>query len=211
MNFATALTVRRATRAWRDALARWHCAHAVAGVLVIGLALAPGTGSAEATLGSVSAAAVKVAFVYNFGKFVEWPAATFTAASRFNVCTAGDVDEFRPALADIEGHRLQGLQVHVRQLGKSTDFAECHTLLIAQSERDRLPDILRIAQAQHILTVSDIDDFADSGGIIGLLMRNGRVQFDINAHAAKSAELSLSSELMALAHAVVGQAGDEPR
>jgi hypothetical protein len=66
-------------------------------------------------------------------------------------------------------------------------------------------DLLKAAQPLHILTVSDIDDFAEVGGVIGLVTRNGRVQFNVNIRAARNAGLSISAELMGLAHQVLGQ------
>jgi hypothetical protein len=181
---------------------RWR-SRALAALLGAALAAHAGTAGAEVT--SASAAAVKVAFIYNFGKFVEWPDGTFGHASHFTLCTVGDISDFRSALNDIEGRKLQGLPLQVRELDHGADLTGCHTLLIAQSEHDRLQDILHRAQPLHILTVSDMDDFAESGGVIGLLTRNGRVQFSVNARAGRQAGLSLSAELLGLARTVIGQ------
>jgi hypothetical protein len=169
------------------------------------LALAMVPGAAGADVGAASAAAVKVAFIFNFGKFVEWPPEALKGASNFTVCTAGDVDEFRDALNELENRHLQGMPIHVRDLGKSADLTGCQTLFIAQSERDRAHDLLKAAQPLHILTVSDMDDFAENGGIIGLLTRNGRVQFNVNAKVAKNSGLEISAELLGLARQVIGQ------
>jgi hypothetical protein len=201
MKLPTATFTHRSFGAW----VRRACV--MSGLLVAGIALVNSDVRAGPEISSASAAEVKVAFLYNFGKFIEWPNGMLSGAAHFDVCTIGDIEEFRAALSGIEGRRLQGLDLHVHELGKSTDFAGCQTLLIARSERDRVREILGIAHPLHILTVSDIDDFAESGGIIGLLMRNGRVQFNINSAAAKSAGLSPSSELMGLARTVLNKDG----
>ena len=50
-----------------------------------------------------------------------------------------------------------------------------------------------------ILTVSDIDDFARAGGMIGLVEAEQRIRFDINLATARQANLKLSSQLLKLA------------
>jgi hypothetical protein len=183
-----------------SAMLRFLCIAAISA----GLSMTAGQSRAE--VGSASEASVKIAFVYNFGKFVEWPADTTDAASQnFFVCTIGDIEQFRQAFADIDGKNLQGRTVKVRELASIADLSGCRTLFIAQSERGHIKEIMKAAHARHILTVSDIDGFSERGGIFELLMRGGRVQFNINAQAARTAGLAISSDLMKLARTVYEQ------
>ncbi|MDR3416268.1 MAG: YfiR family protein [Nevskia sp.] len=163
-----------------------------------------GADGACAEIGSASEAAVKMAFVYNFGKFVEWPPPALATSQPFVLCTAGDTEQFKSSLAAIEGKTAQGHEVKVHALDGNAELAGCQTLFIAQSEREHVRELLKAARNLPILTVSDIDEFADAGGVVELITRNGRVQFNINVRAAKAANLTISSELMKLAHSVVG-------
>jgi hypothetical protein len=148
-----------------------------------------------AEVDSASDTAVKMAFVYNFGKFVEWPPAAFNdSGHRVVLCTIGDVN----------GKKVQNRELQVVHIARLNDLGGCDTLFIAQSERDRLGDVLAAVSKRPTLTISDIEGFTDKGGMIGLLVRNERVQFDVNLTAARSAGLQISSELLKLAHAVVG-------
>jgi hypothetical protein len=184
----------------KPAMLRFWC------IAVISVGLSMMAGQSRAEVSSASEALVKIAFVYNFGKFVEWPPDTADAAStNFFVCTIGDIDQFRQALADIENKNLQGRPVEVREVAGIADFSGCRTLFIAQSEHNHIKEILKAAHARHILTVSDIDGFAERGGIFELLTRGGRVQFNINAQAAHTAGLVISSDLMKLARTVYEQ------
>jgi hypothetical protein len=49
------------------------------------------------------------------------------------------------------------------------------------------------------LTVGDGDGFIDAGGMIGFVIVDETVRFEINAAAARAARLQLSSRLLALA------------
>lgn len=54
-----------------------------------------------------------------------------------------------------------------------------------------------------MLTVGDMDGFARHGGIIGFVMDDNKVAFEINAGAAKRAKLKVSSKLLKLAKSVI--------
>ena len=70
--------------------------------------------------------------------------------------------------------------------------------IISASEEARLEAILAELPNGPILTVADIPRFAERGGMIGLVVANRRVQFEVNALAAERAGLVLGSQLMRL-------------
>ena len=87
------------------------------------------------------------------------------------------------------------------------DAAECSVLFVSASEENRLPSILATAQQFSILTVSDIPHFAERGGVIGLMLQQGKIRFEVNRDAAEKSRLSLSSELLKVATKVIEKSG----
>ena len=61
-----------------------------------------------------------------------------------------------------------------------------------------MPEIFLAAQKGGILTVSDIDRFAERGGIINFYKENNKVRFKINLNAAERAGTKISSQLLRL-------------
>ena len=53
-----------------------------------------------------------------------------------------------------------------------------------------------------VLTVSDVDGFAQQGGMVNLLLVNNTVKMEINQAAAEGAGLQISSKLLKLARVV---------
>jgi hypothetical protein len=53
-----------------------------------------------------------------------------------------------------------------------------------------------------VLTVSDIPQFCQRGGMIQFVLQGDRVRFEVNLAAAQHAGLSLSSELLKVATTV---------
>jgi hypothetical protein len=53
-----------------------------------------------------------------------------------------------------------------------------------------------------VLTVSDIPDFTNSGGMIQFVLLENKVRFQVNLTAAETAGLTLSSQLLKVATSV---------
>jgi hypothetical protein len=66
----------------------------------------------------------------------------------------------------------------------------------------------RIVHAFHsdsggtVLTIGETDRFAQAGGMIRLIIDEGRVRFDVNIVSAERAGLKVSSQLLKLARKV---------
>jgi hypothetical protein len=58
-------------------------------------------------------------------------------------------------------------------------------------------------EAAPVLTVSETNDFIDSGGMIALVRNRDRIRWEINRSSAESAGLRLSAQLLSMAVKVV--------
>ncbi len=132
---------------------------------------------------------VKAAFLYNFAQFVKWPSAP---SGPVTIGVLGQ-NPFGGALESAG----RG-QINVRYSQRLDDLKNCQILFICKSERGRIGEILGGLEGASVLTVSDADQFAHKGGMIGFTMDNGKVHFEINPGAGKRAGLEISSKLMRL-------------
>jgi hypothetical protein len=146
---------------------------------------------------------VKAAFLYNFAKFVEWPAQTFKSSSEpIKVCVLGQ-DPFGPALAEaVSGKQIEGRALLVRNISDARQAGNCQILFVSSSERKRLPSIFVGIKAASILTVGEMEGFTAEGGVINFRLEDGRVRIEINVQAAEQGRLHISSKLLSLAQIV---------
>lgn len=143
--------------------------------------------------------AVKAAYLYNFAKFVEWPPGVFTSADApLRICIVGD-NPFGDALGSLSGKRVDEHPVEIRTIPALTGFDSCHIAYVSRSDPARVRTVLNKLAHLPILTVSDIDDFAQAGGMIGLVEADQRIRFNINLVVTRQANLKLSSQLLKLA------------
>ena len=142
---------------------------------------------------------LKAVYLYNFAKFVEWPPESFQEPNApFVIGVIGD-DPFGPYLEDAVRNKTIGPHSFVvRHVRLIADARKCHILFISNSERRRLTDLLNGIRGIPVLTVSDLDRFLESGGMIRFYMEGKKVRFQINNGAAKHADLKISSKLLQL-------------
>lgn len=140
---------------------------------------------------------VKAAMVYNFAKFVEWPSNSFSGDNRITYCIAGKSSLINNML-HLQGKVVKERTVFVRQVESPTDVSGCQLLFITQSERAHLSSYLLQSNHHNILTVSDLELFAESGGMIGFTEVEHKIRFEINQETAQKQGLKISSHLLNL-------------
>jgi hypothetical protein len=142
---------------------------------------------------------VKAMFVYNFLKFVEWPvAATAGAKDPFVVLIIGEGPTADATEHFLESKTIGEQPIVVRRTRSEPSFAGVRAAFVVEWDGKKLQHILDAAAVAGVLTIGEGDDFATHGGVIGLLVENRKVRFDVDTTAAQSAGLRVSSKLLAL-------------
>lgn len=149
---------------------------------------------------------VKAAFLFNFPKFVEWPADAFSSAdAALQICVLGQ-DPFGHDFEQmIEEKTLSGHRIEVTHPEGVPQARACQVLYVAASEKRQMREILEGLKGASVLTVADTEGFAQMGGIINFVLDNNRVRFEINLKAAERAHLKLSARLLTVAKLIVSQ------
>jgi hypothetical protein len=178
---------------WR----RLRCAAALVAILSIVFCADP---FLRAQQPKASEFQVKAAYLYNFGRFVQWPDESGTDRTEsFEICVLG-ADPFGQALdSTLAGGTIGGKSVMAKRISKPQDVNSCRILFISSSEESHLKEDLAALDKTRVLTVSDIPRFSERGGMIGFILEGNRVRFDVNLDSAQGAGLTLSSELLRVA------------
>jgi YfiR/HmsC-like len=144
---------------------------------------------------------VKAVFLLNFVKFVEWPAGAFADPdSPIAICILGN-NPFGSVLDDlVQGETVSGRKVVVRKLSEPPSPKACQLAFAQGSAKEAAKALGTLGRG--VLTVGEGESFARDGGIIGFVLENRRVRFEINRTAAETAGLTLSSKLLSVAKAV---------
>lgn len=171
------------------------------------LLLACGTLALGPVVAAPTTSQVEAVFLFNFSQFVDWPPQAFPQVDSPIVIGVLGSDPFDGTLDEVvRGETVKGRPLVVRRFQRVEQLTDCHILFISRSERPRLEPIVQTLKGRSILTVSDLDEFATEGGIIGFVMLDNKIRLRVNLEAAKEAGLTLSSKLLRPAQIVGARA-----
>ena len=161
--------------------------------------------AAQAPSGSALEYQIKATFLYTVAKFVEWPAEKLEANAPIQVGIYGK-DPFGPALDQtMRGKTVNGREMVVHRVTGLEQASQHHILFISSAEKKRLGTVLEAVAGGPVLTVGDVSNFAEQGGMVNLMMKENSVGLEINVNAAERAHLKISSRLLRLARVVKDQ------
>jgi hypothetical protein len=143
---------------------------------------------------------LKAAFLFNFARFVEWPKTALATPTTPLVIGILGENPFHEDLERTIGNKtVDSHPVVIQEFRSVTEATNCHVLFISTVEKKKLPEILQGLKGKNVLTVGEMEDFIESGGMINFRMEGTKIRFQINKEAAGAAGLKISSKLMALA------------
>lgn len=145
-----------------------------------------------------SEASLRVAFVYNFLKFIEWPS---LQGSQFTLCALGAQDVARQSLAQLENKSYQQRLIKITYIDSDEDVAQqlnsCQLLYVPSSGASlQLPHSFPVGV---LLVVDEANPADDRVGISLQRTADNRIEFVMNEQAIQLAGVKVSSQLLKLA------------
>jgi hypothetical protein len=147
---------------------------------------------------------IKAAYLYNFGRYVEWPAEAFAdARSPFviGVLEPDPVGVYLDLYA--RSSKVGERPIHVRSIKNPEQAPPCHILFFP---RDVDPEVrratIRRLSGSHVLFVGEADSFLDEGGVIDFVIRQNNVRLVVALKSARREKLGISSKLLQVAQVV---------
>ena len=146
---------------------------------------------------------LKAGFLFNFAKYVEWPADAFPdAEAPLSIAVVGK-DPFGETLENaFRNKTVKGRTFSIRRFATVDDLKSCHILFIPLSEMGPLARIQDRVKSWATLTVGESDGFCRSRGMISILIENDRPRLQVNLEATERAKLTIDTKLLKVAERV---------
>lgn len=125
-------------------------------------------------------------FVFNFAKYVEWPAAQ--SSGEFTFVVLGKDPMYDELKTIAEKTKLDGRAIVVRQVDGPEQAGACHIMYVSPGKSDALQDVLGKV-APGTLVVANRDGLGAKGASINLVMIDGKQRYEINPEGLKKAGL----------------------
>ncbi|MEN3942978.1 YfiR family protein [Prosthecobacter sp. SYSU 5D2] len=143
---------------------------------------------------------IKAAFLYNFTKFITWPAQRPGRPEPVFVIGILGRNPFGTELENIaRGRKVSGLPLQIRYLKSVNEAPGVDLLFVASGEEALLGTSLSALHEASVLTVGESASFAKLGGIINFRMVEDKIRFEIYRDAGARARLKISPQLLKLA------------
>ena len=161
------------------------------------LALALLALACAAAAAPVSEYQLKAVFLFNFTRFVEWPAAALPRAGAPFVIGVLGKDPFGANLDEVlRGESVDGRPLAAARYPDAAGIGDCQILFIPAAEASHLEAILGALKGRSTLTVTDAEGPAVRGVMIALVKRDNRIRLRIDLEAVRAGNLTVSSKLL---------------
>jgi hypothetical protein len=144
---------------------------------------------------------LKALCLYNFAKYIEWPAESSLSnpATPIVIAVLGK-DPIVAALEEaVRDRTAQNRKVIVRRLGTLVGLHDVHILFVSSSDKQRVKSLFNLAAKTGVFTVSDMEGFTGAGGMAGFIRKERGIDFEINTTAVRDAGIRIRSQLLKLA------------
>ena len=146
---------------------------------------------------------IKAAFLYNFTKFVDWPARTFANADApLVIGVFGDSPCAQALERLVKDRKVNGRTIVVRRIASAEEAKVTQMLFVGSAQEAQFAALEPAIESLPVLTVGESPRFATQGGAIDFVPQGDKIRFEINIDAAEHAGLKISAQLQKLAAVV---------
>jgi hypothetical protein len=148
---------------------------------------------------------LKAVFLYRLSLFITWPKDAFKDSNQPFVIGILGEDPFGPHIDKVvQNERVKKRPIQVRRFARIDDVLKepCQILFISKTYRNQWPELIHKLDKHAMLTVSDMAQFSQMGGMVNIWTQNSRIRIDVNSYETRRAGLIVSSKLLKVAHQV---------
>jgi hypothetical protein len=148
--------------------------------------------------------AIKAAYLYQFGRYVQWPADAYPSEITPLVIGVLGTDPFGGVLDEIaRTKQIDRRPIVVRHFASMKEYTPCNILFVtASAGAEETAAAIKKTRHDPVLLVGEEPGFAEQGGMINFFLDENRIRFEINAEIARQHQLKISSKLLHLAKLV---------
>jgi len=139
---------------------------------------------------------IKAGLLYNFIKYTDWPAEKMSGQA-ITVCIFGS-DPFDGRLKPMDGRTVNQHEISLRAIHSIADSKDCHLIYVNGDEKNSWPKLQEFLAGKPVLTISDFDGFAQSGGMIEFGHKDNHINAELNKEALSGASLHVQDRLLKL-------------
>jgi hypothetical protein len=138
--------------------------------------------------------------IFNFIKYIEWPAET--KSGDFVIAVYGDDDVYNQ-LSKLYGQReIKGQNTNIVNISDVSEMGAAHVLYVASNKSRDFDAILEKYDTKPTLIITDKSGLGKKGSSINFREAGGKLKFEINQATFDNSNLKVSSQLVNMGIAI---------
>lgn len=143
-------------------------------------------------------AKIKAVFIYNFTKYIEWPADYQTGD--FTIAILGDNQSLYQELSNMSKvKKVANRPFTIKSISNASEIGKSHIVYIPEGNSALVAKALTTAKGKSTLIVTESPGYAQKGATINFMIAGGRQKFELNKSTAQQHNLKISSTLESIA------------
>jgi hypothetical protein len=135
-------------------------------------------------------------FIYNFTKYIEWPAENQT--SEFIITIVGN-DDIIPELETICSRmKVNTKTIVVKKINSVSVIPPTQILFLPKDRSDEIGQVLENIKNRNILLITEKPQLCSLGAAINFISKNGNISFEIHKGNIEKFGLKVNSQLFSL-------------
>ncbi|HLG35494.1 MAG TPA: YfiR family protein [Bacteroidia bacterium] len=145
---------------------------------------------------------IKTLFIYNFTKYIEWPAAN--KKNVFEIDVVGESAILKPLEALARNKKINQKPIIIKMIDAESEVTG-DIVFIPFSGSKKLSTVLKQCKGKNALVITEAPNLALKGSAINFRVVEHKIRFELNQAAAKNSGLKFSTELVELSIPVNAQ------
>lgn len=136
---------------------------------------------------------IKVTFIYNFTRYIEWPLEL--KQGNFIIAVIGTTPLFTE-LGRMQGRTTRGNQKFaVNKYVSVNSIEKCHIIYVAKDQRHKIAEIVKRFKDKPTLIITEAPGLIEKGAGINFVIKDNKHGFEINKANIAAHGLSMASNL----------------
>lgn len=145
-----------------------------------------------------SNAKIKATFIYNFTKYIDWPAKY--KEGNFVIGVLGSTSFYNDLTAFLSTKTVGRQKFEIKSYATiETTYSICHILFVPTENSYMLPEVLKKMKGKSTLIITEKPGMARQGAGINFTVENNKQRFELNKSNIEKYSLKVSTTLAALA------------
>jgi hypothetical protein len=138
----------------------------------------------------------KAIFIYNFTKYIEWPASV--KQDKFIIGVYGNSPIIKNLTNICKNKTAGSKQIEIKHYSSIDQISNCNILYITKSKRNKTTGVASKVNNQNTLIISDEHHISENGASINFVIKSGKQKFEISKKNIENKGLNVDPKLISL-------------